>query len=494
METNIIRPLGQLETYHSTRQSMSLYPFAAQTCQYTSPSTMATETCKQVIKAALVQVVLAHPALQVGIGAADTNGPSFLRLPSLDVSNHLEWRSLSQTAPASYDDAVIKAIEKEHTKDWHDVATRPAWKLTVFQSLVPEDGSGFTFDFLLAAHHSIADGISLGIFHTSLLAALDEASGNLVQVEDLVILPATSALTPSQEDIMNFKISKSFLIKTLWGEFAPSWLQGKPSALPWTGAPITLRPRPQHTRLITFPEEVVSRLLDACRSHKTTLTPLLHALIAVSMSQRLPEETTTGGMAAATVIGLRPYADKSKIAHDMDLNRSMGDLTTAYTHRISPSTISELRDGSQGSDDSAIWALTTRLGSEVKSRLATLPEDDIIGLLAWVSDWFKRANEMQGKPRDTTWEVSNLGSMPCRPARTGAGNDGWTLRRSIFTQSGNAIGAAFAVNVSSVAQGPLTLTLTWQDGIVEGALMDGLAKDLDSWCKRLEKSGEFRAF
>jgi hypothetical protein len=198
-------------------------------------------------------------------------------------------------------------------------------------------------------------------------------------------------------------------------------------------------------------------------------------------------------MAAATVIGLRPYADKSKIPHVVDLDRSMGDMATAYIHRISPSTISELRDGNQGSDDSVIWALTTKLGSEIKNRLATLPEDDITGLLAWVSDWFKRANKMQGKPRDTTWEVSNLGSMPCRPARTGAGNDGWKLRRSIFTQSGNAIGAAFDVNVSSVAQGPLTLTLTWQEGIVEGALMDGLAKDLDLWCKRLQKSGKFRA-
>jgi hypothetical protein len=172
----------------------------------------------------------------------------------------------------------------------------------------------------------------------------------------------------------------------------------------------------------------------------------------------------------------------------------MGDITTAYTHKISPSTLSELRDGSQGPNDSAIWDLTTKIGSELKNRLAKLPEDDILGLLAWVSDWFKRAKEMQGKPRDTTWEVSNLGSMPCRPARTGAGNDGWKLRRSIFTQSGNAIGAAFDVNVSSVAQGPLTLTLTWQEGIVEGALMDGLAKDLDLWCQQLQKSGKFTAF
>ncbi|KAJ5831834.1 hypothetical protein N7474_000145 [Penicillium riverlandense] len=494
MGTNIIRPLGHLETYHCTRQYMSLYPFAAQTCQYTSPSSMSAETCQQVIKAALVQVVLAHPALQVGIGAADTNEPCFLRLPSLDISNHLEWRDLSQTPPASYDDAVVKVIEAEHTKDWQDVATRPAWKLTVVQSPIPKDGSGFTFDFLFAAHHSVADGKSLSFFHTSLLAALDEASRNPVEVEDFVALPTTSALTPSQEDIMEFKISKSFLIKTLWGEFAPSWLQGKSSALPWTGAPISLRPQPQHTRLITFPEEVVSRILEACRSHKTTITPLLQALIATSMSQRLPEETMTRGVAAVTVIGLRPYADKSKIPHGIDLDRSMGDITTAYTHKISPSTVSELRDGSQDPDDSAIWALTTKLGSELKKRLAKLPEDDILGLLAWVSDWFKRAKEMQGKPRDATWEVSNLGSMPCRATRTGAGNDGWKLRRSIFTQSGNAIGPAFAVNVSSIAQGPLTLALTWQEGIVEGALMDGLAKDLDLWCKQLQKSGKFTAF
>lgn len=463
---------------------MGLYPFAAQTCQYSI--TMSLNSAQQAIRAALKQVVLEIPALQVGIGAADTNKPFFLRLPSLDLSNHLEWKDLSQSELNAYDNALVKALEEDHATDWQDVATKPSWKLVVFHRPSSNGKSGMVFEFLFEAHHSIADGRSLSVFHEHLASALNALSKNPGETEDLVNLPSSSVMTPPLEDLMSFDISKTYLFKALWGEFAPAWLQGKPAALPWTGEPISLSKRRINTRLVTIQAEAVSRLLETCRAHGTTITPLLNALIAASLSRQLPEQSTHGGLKGFTVIALRPFADKSKIPDSMDLKDSMGDMSTSLGHDFNPSMVSELRvicnDKPNDAQDTEtlIWDLTKKMGGEIKGRLATLPQDDITGLLQWVSDWFKRAQEMEGKPRSDTWELSNLGTMPATAA-----DAEWKLQRSVFSQSFSAFGPAISVNASTVINGPMTITVISGDGIVGSDLLDGLAEDLGRWLNNI---------
>ncbi|KAJ6171014.1 hypothetical protein N7470_000081 [Penicillium chermesinum] len=271
---------------------MGLYPFAAQSCQYSSPASASLESCRQAVRAALRQVVLEIPALQVGIGAADTNEPVFLRLESLDLSNHLEWRDIFETGSTAYDSALVNVLKTDHIRDWQDVSKIPPWKLVVFQRPASDEEPGLIFDFLFEAHHSIADGRSLTVVHEHLAKALDELYVDPGETQDVVTLPSDPILTPSLENLMSFDISKMYLFKTLWGEFAPAWLRGQPAALPWTGEPVTLEKRPLHTRLVTIPAKAVSRLLEACRAHSTTITPLLNALIAASLARQLPENST----------------------------------------------------------------------------------------------------------------------------------------------------------------------------------------------------------
>lgn len=469
---------------------MGLYPFAAQTCQYSSPKSATLDSCRLKIRAALKQTILEITALQVGIGSSDTNEPYFLRLPSLNLSNHLEWRDLSQEAPDAYNVTLIKALEGEHTIDWQDVSTKPSWKLVVFQGSVPGPDSGLTFDLLFEAHHSIADGRSLSVFHERFASILNRLSEDPEQTEDLVTLPSSSTLTPPLESLMSFDISKAYLFKTLWGEFAPTWLRGQPAAPPWAGAPISLAKRPTHIRLVTLPADSVTQLLESCRARKTTITPLMSALIATSLAKRLPEKDTLGGLIPLTVIALRPFADKSKIPDGIELKDAMGDVVTGLSHNVSSSNVSELRSLGNAESTAAedreapIWTLTAKIGAEIKQRLATLPRDDITGLLQWVSDWFKRAQDQEGKSRGDTFELSNIGVISPVPDAK------WILRRSIFSQSVSAFGPALSVNVSSVAGGPMTMTLIWGDGIVSAELMNGLAADLDQWLNNLS-SGEF---
>lgn len=475
---------------------MGFYPCVAQTCQYISPKSTSLRSCQQAIKLALRQVALSLPGLQVGIGASDTNSPFFLRLPSLNLTQHLEWRDLSQTDQATYEETWLRALEVQHTTDWQHLSSKPPWKLTVFQSPASSPGSGFVFDFLFAAHHALCDGKSMLVFHDNLTAALNKLGNDPSDADDLVILPPSPNLTPSQESLINFDISISYLLKTLWGEFAPAWLRGKSSTLPWTGSPIDLAKCPSHMRLITVPARAVTDLLTACRAHQTTITPLLNALVTVSISRNLPAENTGGGLIMQTVIGTRPFADKAKIPEGMELDKSTGDMATGLVHEVKPSVVSSLRasENSTTSDpDFPIWDLTATLSAELKARLATLPHDDVTGMLHWVSDWFKRARKQQGMPREHTWELSNVGSLPAATANVGAGT-GWNIRRAVFSQSCGNYGAAFSVNISSVPQGPMVLCLAWGDGVVESSLMDALKEDLDTWFQNLVDTGNFNAF
>ncbi len=120
----------------------------------------------------------------------------------------------------------------------------------------------------------------------------------------------------------------------------------------------------------------------------------------------------------------------------------------------------------EGEDgESLIWRHAASLRSQLKARLDSIPADDMMGLLWWVSDWHGWWLNHRGKPREASWRVSNLGSIPGASRLENA--RGWTMQRSIYAQSALVAGPAFGVNVAGVEHGCITASLSWQDGIVE---------------------------
>ena len=80
------------------------------------------------------------------------------------------------------------------------------------------------------------------------------------------------------------------------------------------------------------------------------------------------------------------------------------------------------------------------------------------------------------KERECTYELSNIGqvSMPSEPS------DGQVkLVKLVFTQCGMVVGPAFGCSVVSFLEGPLVLSLHWQEGIVGEDLMAGLRDYLE---------------
>lgn len=124
----------------------------------------------------------------------------------------------------------------------------------------------------------------------------------------------------------------------------------------------------------------------------------------------------------------------------------------------------------------------------MKAKVATLPNDDIVGLLRYVSDFSKHWLNKLGKAHDATWEVSNIGSIRGRAVD---GKGGWTITRSLFAQPTNVVSESIAINVAGVVDGPVTLVLSWQDTVLDEAAVKSIAEDLQNWFDEFGRKGVF---
>ncbi|CRK22413.1 hypothetical protein BN1723_002853, partial [Verticillium longisporum] len=115
--------------------------------------------------------------------------------------------------------------------------------------------------------------------------------------------------------------------------------------------------------------------------------------------------------------------------------------------------------------------------------IASLPRDDVTGLLKWVGDWHAYLRQADGKPHDWTWEISNLGALKA------VGDNGWGITRAVFAQSALMSGPAMTLNLAGVVGGEISGTMTWQEKTVDAKLVEGVVSDLAEWSRRLAEEG-----
>jgi len=426
---------------------------------------------------AVANVVLQTASLSVGIGGSQLSKAFFTPVHSLNLENHFECVEIATKDSQDLDTRLLHILEDCHDKLWPDIANRPPWKVIAVVNSEPAQGS-LHVDVVFALHHAIGDGRTSALFHTRLLDELTLPSGQPPQLSGHMLdVSAKPPLVRPQEEVINFSTSWRFLLNVLWHEFAPAWLRGKPAEVPWTGKPVAQEPFRTKLRLIEMSPTATSRLLSSCRAHKTTLTPMLHAQVLASLSQHLPAATATV-FRGSTPVDLRPFASGEE--QSSSLVGSMGVFVTSQTHDFGSSTVARIRQVEYAEED--VWRIAAELRKDMKMRLDSIPEDDISGMLGWVGNWSQFWVSKVGKPRETTWEVSNIGSMygvsSNRDRKDGMGEPGWQIRRSILSQGATVAGAAIAISVSGIAKGAICMALTWQEGIVDNGIIDKLAADL----------------
>ena len=427
-------------------------------------------------------MILNEPFLQVGIIGQETKEPCYVRLPSIDLGAQLEVQTLAATAPSSCNEQLVRAIAAQHDQLWTELEMRPPWKVIVFPRPGLEGETPAT-EVTFAYHHAIGDGISGKLFHSKLLQALGRpqrdgsSTATLPLHGGILQLSSGKSLPESVEKLIQFPISWSYLLRTLWNEFGPSWLN--PVARPWTATSIDIRmPYKTNIQLVTLPASTATKLVATCRTHSASLTSLVHALTLVSLCRRLPAEAAPS-FTTSTPIDLRPYLPKDA---DYNSKDNFHDMVTGFHDHIPEKLCADIRtilaqDTLGGGLDQLIWTTAKRIKGSLSEKVNTLPADDLLGMISWAGDFHERWQRKQGADRDASWELSNLGVMD---GSAGAAN-GWTATRVIFSQSAGLAAVPFSLNMAGVANGEVTITATWAEGVVDGNLVHGVMSDLGDW-------------
>lgn len=466
------------EIYSASRHALGFYKCVANTCRYSiSQARLEGRTIRQVWETAVAHVVLAIPFLSVGIADQDTNAPRFVQRPFINLDDHFDYLDAD---PDTQDSTLLGILEDQHDRSWPDIESRPPWKLTtVVRNAVPEDDT-VVFDVVFAVHHSIADGRSTAMFHAALLEELNRRADVPAELSGRILnIPGPRRLVAPQEEQVKSNRSWSFLARTLWRELGPAWLQGQQPPAPWTGKIVAPEPCRTRLRLLAIPAVAMPGILAACRVNQTTLTPLLHALALASFARHVPLDELKA-LQSSTPIDLRRFvSDSSQISGS---RRLFGVFVTSQSHVFDSGTITALREGSL---EDGIWRLAADLRRSMKQHLDNMPNDDITSMLSYVTDWQKFWLSKVGKPRQNTWEVSNIGSMPGGHEERNATADNWKITRSTMSQGATVTGAAVSISVAGVIGGEIGIALGWQEGIVEAEMVDGLAGDLEAWLCRL---------
>ncbi|KAK4218448.1 hypothetical protein QBC37DRAFT_383624 [Rhypophila decipiens] len=101
-EAKVLRELGINEAYQLGMYLVDQYRGTCLSCRYTIPTRLASVESQvqleEAVKVAVVDVITRHPMLQVGVKDAKskTPPPSWIQLPSLDLTNHIHWRCLEE--------------------------------------------------------------------------------------------------------------------------------------------------------------------------------------------------------------------------------------------------------------------------------------------------------------------------------------------------------------------------------------------------------------
>lgn len=494
MESKIVRPCGLIELFSTSRHAVGFNRGIANSCKYVvHKQQLGGRPAQVVVEEALARLIVRLGGLRVGITGEDTNNACFVSVPSMNLQDFIQWTKIATLDPGEYEEQVLRGIKNNLEQLWPDAATRPPWQVLVVENQAPAESDVVELDIAFAVHHAVADGKATTVFHTELLRLLNDPPEHPPELKGHVLtFTGPPILAPSQEDLVRLHVSWSFFLQTLWSQFGPAWLKPTPAPQPWTGQPIDHEPQTLNLRMVTIAPDVVLRLVLACRTHGTTLTGILHVLILASFTRHVPADVASS-FSYQTAISLLPWA-KLPPGVEMDLNRVLTDLTTGTTDVWDAAIVSKLRtalrEGDAGGEEELLWPLAATWRSEAKAKLATLPNDDIVGMLRYVSDFNKLQLDKLGKARDGTWVVSNVMSIEGRAVD---GECGWCITRSLFSQS-NVGGAAIAFNVAGVVDGPVTVVLSWQDTVLETTVVESIAGDLQEWFNEFGRNGVFGIF
>ncbi|KAK0932827.1 Alcohol acetyltransferase [Friedmanniomyces endolithicus] len=485
-----LRPAGLNERRCIARDVQGVYGNLILYATYRIDCALEDVALRGQIDRALRQCIVEHPVLGVVIQDVETERPQLYRPSSPLLHEHVRYLETIDTHEddAGTVQALLKQVHNEPFAQWH---IRPAWRVHILPTTPSGTSQATELNVAFAYSHALADGFSGVLFHQTLLRALNTQNsppptnepGFQVSAEDHHLLPPL-------EKAATLPISWSFLLRPLFGEFLPTWIVralGMSSEIPdgvWTGAqkrppsPTSIQPIRTAVCCRQIPPAHLERALAGCRSHRARLTGLLAVIIARALARALRAR----GQVRSDFIANLPLDLRRCIPQASHSMANYASGTTETIHILSKQNQDHESPGSLTNED---WATARRLTERLSEASNTLA-DQPVALLKYLSDFRDWTTRQVAKPADSSFELSNVGSFntstssPLQPH--GTTERAWSLRDMVFSQSANALGAPFNVNVASTKDGPLAIVLTWWPGMFgvedEESIMNDVAEGL----------------
>ncbi|KAM3430787.1 hypothetical protein NHJ13734_007600 [Beauveria thailandica] len=481
-----LRRLGPMELYSSSRHHLGIYRAVCVSARYV-PRPCTTGPSSPRFIAALAAVVRAHPMLRVGISGEDSNAACYTHIPRINLQEHIHLVTVQCGSEEQLNREAARVQAVQHNHLWESTVTKPPWRVIIIQ-----DQDRDCDDVIFSFHHALMDGASGRLFHSHLLAALSSPYPPSTNDDPLLSFPDPPVLPAPQEDVVPFTLGPLYMASVLWSEFAPAMLRPAPQS-PWAGAQIDFaRPHVTRLRAVDVPPQQAQALLAACRANDTTLTGLLHALVLAYFSAKLPEHATAPGFCGATPVGLRSHACDASPADALRV------LLCSTEHFFSSNDIVTMRAAAAAAAahttlTTAVWATAARVRRELATRSKNLTHNNVAALMKHVSDWRIFHARRDGTARTHSWEVSNVGVLGARAAAGDDDADDAEVRisRILFSNGAMVTGAAVGISVVSTRQGQLGIALSWQEGVVEESVVEGLGRMLERGTERFCRTGEW---
>lgn len=432
------------------------------------------------MEVAIARTVLHHPVMHSGIVDINSRTPAFVKLDRVDLSKRIEWKELS--SPSAYDKAFMEGYKLQLDTKFPILDSQPLWRV-----LVLSDSASGHLDVMFAWNHPMTDGMGATLFHENLLYYLNTPNhqgASLDCIGPLLETPKSIVNFPrSQDEICHYPITLRFAASTLWKELMPGKILRRPTAAA-SWAPIRCRPSRTVFRGISIHNVQLQSVLAACRINKTTLTGLLHSLVLLSLSLRLPRDRATAFL-SQTTINMRPFMPSPAKRSEPDPSSTMANYFSIMYHSFCKDIVSKIRlhDGAASFDKNAqhdrdhlIWSVAAAVRRDIRQTQLRGTKNKLVGLMQFVPDWRMALRCKARGTRIVSWLVTNLGVLD------GQSTPGpWCFDQAKFAISSEVVGAAIHVCPVTVKNKDLFINITWQEGVVDDQLGDQLVKDLGEW-------------
>ncbi|THH30103.1 hypothetical protein EUX98_g4072 [Antrodiella citrinella] len=191
-------------------------------------------------------------------------------------------------------------------------------------------------------------------------------------------------------------------------------------------------------------------------------------------SRVIPANVTFTKLSTVVPVSLRPYT------HVPD--------TVFCDHISTHASCVNIRDYSKGGDvcnpHEFPWHAASRFAKTLSEKAKSTREH--VGLLKLVSGPLEDfILGRQGKKRDETMELSNIGRFPADES-TPASDPRWTIEDTYIVQSDAICGSAFKIMIIGSPAGSIGITINWTVGVVDEVLAESFVtrftKLIDAFC------------